>query len=68
MILTPKEKAEELVYKFMDNRISWKQSKLCTLIAVDEIIKASPDASDDDSPYNHELLWWQEVKNEILNL
>ena len=68
MILTPKEKAEELVYKFMDTRISWKQSKLCALIAVDEIIKAIPDASDDDSPYNHELLWWQELKNEIQNL
>ena len=66
--MTPKEKAEELVYKFMDTRISWKQSKLCALIAVDEIIKAIPDASDDDSPYNHELLWWQEVKEEILNL
>ena len=68
MRLSPKEKAEELVYKFMDTRISWKQSKLCALIAVDEIIKAIPDASDDDSPYNHELLWWQELKNEIQNL
>lgn len=68
MILTAKEKAEELVYKFMDTRISWKQSKLCALIAIDEIIKAIPDASDDDSPYNHELLWWQELKNEIQNL
>ncbi len=38
MTQTPKEKAEELVYKFMDNRISWKQSKLCALIAVDEIL------------------------------
>ena len=36
--MTPKEKAEELVYKFMDNRISWKQSKLCALTAVDEIL------------------------------
>ena len=65
---SPKDKAEELVYKFMDTRISWKQSKLCALIAIDEIIKAIPDASDDDSPYNHELLWWQELKNEIQNL
>ena len=36
--MTPKEKAEELVYKFMDTRIPWKQSKLCALIAVDEIL------------------------------
>jgi hypothetical protein len=38
MILKPKEKAEELVYKFMDTRIPWKQSKLCALISVDEIL------------------------------
>jgi hypothetical protein len=25
------------------------------------------DASDDDSPYNHELKYWQEVKQEIEN-
>ena len=36
--MTPKEKAEELVYKFMDTRIPWKQSKLCALVAVDEIL------------------------------
>ena len=38
MILAPKLKAEKLVYKFMDTRIPWKQSKLCALIAVDEIL------------------------------
>ena len=38
---SPKEKAEELVNKFMAIHISWKQSKLCALIAVDEIIKAT---------------------------
>jgi hypothetical protein len=29
---------------------------------------AIPDASDDDSPYNHELKYWQEVKQEISNI
>jgi len=42
--------------------------KECALIAIDEIIKAIPDASFDDSPYNHELVWWQEVKQEIEKL
>ena len=54
---TPKDKAEELVYKFMDNRISWKQSKLCALTAVDELIKATVPLS---STY-----FWEEVKKEI---
>ena len=57
MILTPKEKAEELVYKFMDTRIPWKQSKLCALTAVDELIKATVPLSS-----TH---FWHEVKKEI---
>jgi hypothetical protein len=76
---TPKEKAEELVNKYLrtypiyDNPtvvISYtnNEAKQCALIAVDEIIKAIPDASDDNSPYNSELLWWKEVRHEIENL
>ena len=74
MTQLPKEKADELVLRYLrinNNTKEWFNlhiAKQCALIAVDEIIKAIPDASDDDSPYNHELLWWQEVKNEILNL
>jgi hypothetical protein len=74
MILSPKEKADELVLRYLridNNTKEWFNlhiAKQCALIAVDEIIKAISDASDDDSPYNHELLWWQEVKEEILNL
>ena len=60
MILTPKEKAEELVYKFMDTRIPWKQSKLCALTAVDELIKATVPLSS-----TH---FWEEVKKEIEKL
>ena len=82
MILTPKEKAEKLVYKFMDTRISWKQSKLCALVAVDEILNSSPldpnfadwdDCGGEhryfyDAQKTHALHFWQEVKQEIEKL
>ena len=65
MRLSPKEKADELVYKFMAIHISWKQSKICVLIAVDEILKAREVSIgglilDED--------YWQEVKEEIEKL
>lgn len=63
MILTPKEKAEELVYKFMAKRVSWKQSKLCALIAVDEILNIN--SVDKDFSLSH---YWLDVKDEIINL
>ena len=63
MTQTPKEKAEELVYKFMDKRISWKQSKLCALIAVDEILNIN--SVDKDFSLSH---YWLDVKDEIINL
>ena len=76
--MTPKEKAGWLVERFYFslpnngsftglNNINrrWEEAKMCALIAVDEIMKAIPDASDDDSPYNHELVYWKEVKQEI---
>ena len=63
MILTPKEKAEELVYKFMAKRISWKQSKLCALIAVDEILNIN--SVDKDFSLSH---YWLDVKDKIINL
>lgn len=63
MTQTPKEKAHELVYKFMDMRISWKQSKLCALIAVDEILNIN--SVDKDFSLSH---YWLDVKDEIINL
>ena len=60
---SPKEKAEELVYKFMDTRIPWKQSKLCALIAVDEILNIN--SVDKDFSLSH---YWLDVKDEIQNL
>ena len=65
--MTPKEKAEELVDKFMDTRISWKQSKLCALIAVDELIKIHYllTTTNDTSP---SINYWKDVKQELENL
>ena len=62
MTQTPKDKAEELVYKFMDTRIPWKQSKLCALIAVDEILNIN--SVDKDFSLSH---YWLDVKDEIQN-
>jgi hypothetical protein len=61
--MTPQEKAHELVYKFMAKRISWKQSKLCALIAVDEILNIN--SVDKDFSLSH---YWLDVKDEIINL
>ena len=63
---TPKDKAEELVYKFMDNRISWKQSKLCALIAVDEILFVLE--FNLDFKMERSIAYYLEVKQEIEKL
>jgi hypothetical protein len=77
--MAPREKARELIDKmyycqrYVDSEKNYihipleayKRAKQCAIIAVNEIILAIPDASDDDSPYNHELKYWQEVKEEI---
>jgi len=65
--MIPKEKAEELYIEYWHLLNDSRIAKQCALIAVGEIIKAIPDASDDNSPYNHELKYWQEVKQEIEN-
>ena len=57
--MTPKDKAIELVNKYLqiyDGRL--QQAKQCALIAVDEILN-EPDCSYD---------YWIEVKQEINNL
>jgi ribosome biogenesis protein Tsr3 len=66
--MTPKEKAAELVDKFIKpakfvySEIEWlekyKDAKDCSLIAVDEIL--------DKDGYNND--YWHEVKEEIENL
>jgi hypothetical protein len=66
--MNPKEKAEELVDRFYNEVRYMQRSKECALIAVDEVLKAIPEASDYDSRYNHELVYWQLVKEEIEKL
>jgi len=86
--MTPKEKAEELVLKYLridNNTKEWFNShiaKQCALIAVDEILRSEPRSPSnvdwDDVGGTHQYYYeaqreeadkyWQEVKNEIINL
>ena len=72
---TPKEKAAELIVRFMPYSLSYKDNhaaKLCALIAVDEIISVLPSVN--GRPPNYQDInkyvteYWQEVKTEINNL
>lgn len=77
--MTPRDKAEELVEKMwlkincIDATSSAKQ---CALIAVDEIIKTSPnnlikteiESDGIKSCFEWTLKYWQEVRNEIEEL
>jgi hypothetical protein len=55
--MTPKEKASELVSKFMSKVISKYVAKDCALIAVDEILG--------HMGADRGVEFWQEVKKEI---
>jgi transposase-like protein len=60
--MTPKEKAKELVDRYVEiiyPIINTTKVKQCTLIAVDEILKAV------DGKYEE---YWQQVKQEIEKL
>jgi hypothetical protein len=66
--MTPKEKAKELVEKyieFTDTSDEYGYAKQCALIAVDEILKL---VSDDLDLYYKDCIYWQEVKTEIQSL
>lgn len=70
--MTPREKAEELVFKFDDTmEFSTPQrfAKECALIAVDEIINSRPlepnDADWDDCGATHKY-WYDSQKEEAL--
>lgn len=77
--MTPKEKAKELVDKFMAIKsmklsdyslIYYPFAKLCALIAVDELSKFLIDAESEDFnlPDEFSIQYWQEVKQEIENI
>jgi hypothetical protein len=68
--MTPREKAKELVNKFIqytpaNEEFEFIYAKKCALIAVDEIIK---EVTPKVSLYTYQLQFWQEVKKEIENL
>jgi hypothetical protein len=74
--MTAKEKAKELVEKFIEHTQEWDEidgyvndvynSKQCALIAVDEMINQCWNYRDIDLERSHD--YWQEVKQEIQNL
>jgi ferritin-like protein len=72
--MTPKEKAEDLFSKFIDEippnqekdinkfmEVDREAAKQCALIAVDEILNVIIGSYD----YELEKIYWQEVKKEI---
>jgi hypothetical protein len=76
--MSPKEKAEELVYRFKNDKyLQWGLniylSKKCALIAVDEILKNEFYETEYEPYYvdkeKSKLItfkeYWQEVKNEL---
>jgi hypothetical protein len=79
--MTPKEKAKQLVDKFISysyfsngnnamNRQYQQEdnAKQCALIAVDEILNAISFNMYDEEEYNKVDEFWEEVKNEIEKL
>jgi hypothetical protein len=62
--MTPKEKAEELMWKFMNNCQLDKPAAIdSALICVDEIVEA---LKQEDNPQTEE--YWNEVKQELTKL
>jgi hypothetical protein len=71
--MTPKEKAEELVGKYVSFakgkilfQLTMESAKKCALIAVDELINIACDVSDYDKSVTK--IYWSEVKKEIESL
>jgi hypothetical protein len=60
--MTPKEKAEEIYYKFTTYAPLHSNNKRCALIAVDEILKSGKDVDEFADNY------WLQVKTEIEKL
>ena len=66
--MTPKQKAKELVNKYLqiyDGRVI--QAKQCALIAVDEILNTLYSIPFGNA-LDNELIYWEEVKQEIEKL
>lgn len=74
MRLSPKEKAEELVLKYLridNNTKEWFNlyiAKQCALIAVDECIELHFNLESDANGIGDSFKYWLEVKEEIIKL
>lgn len=76
--MTPKEKAEDLFYKYLiyfpefrndlEYDYNTESAKTCAFIAVDEILIAITFNMYDEDAYNKEDNYWEEVKQEIIKL
>ena len=76
-MITPKEKAKELVEKYWsigsqddcDTILNWEEAKIAAIIAVDEILWEIIKYSDNSKDFVVENSnYWQQVKTEIENL
>ena len=67
--MNPKEKAAYLIVKYMSKVVSGRVARECALVAVDELLKVLPKNiyMEDRGEFheNRELIYWQEVKEEI---
>ena len=61
--MTPKDKAKELVNRFISEGCLFANAKKCALICVDEILNLEPPELSYLEPFSKS--WWQEVKNEL---
>ena len=67
--MTPKEKAKELVEKYMTYiPMQEYEAKQCALIAVDEIIALNLQYSDIEYGGINSYEFWEQVKTEIENI
>lgn len=73
--MTPKEKAEELVLKYLrlqeEGSLNWFHkilAKKCALIAVDEMINFFINLSNEGFTFYSSIEYWQEIKTEIEKL
>jgi hypothetical protein len=71
--MTPKEKAEILVAKFIKHSRAEKEikpiqsAKQCALIAVDEMLEEIKDSADKEIVVLR-IIYWEKVKQEIENI
>ena len=69
LIMTPKDKAKELVDKFTVVGLQQRNEGIqCAIIHVDQMIKKLVELSDGKFTYINDVQYYQEVKQEIENL